>query len=147
MNIDGFEDVIRSLKSFGEAGERRIAAITAVTAQEVAADAARRAPVSKSKSGSTGGTLRQSINATMNDPLNWWINVNAPYGAYVEFGTGALVEIPEEWKDLAYVYYVNGQGYMYAQPYLYPAYIDGRNRYYKDLEDSLSDLIERSNRK
>jgi len=150
MEVKGVQALIRKLKEFGDIGNRRVEAITAIAAQEIATDAARRAPVSASVSGensSTGGSLRQSISSNKIDKLTWGIKVNVSYGAYVEFGTGTLVEVAEEWKDLAWEYYINGRGYMSPQPYLYPAYVAGRERYIQDLKDSIEDLTERFNRK
>jgi hypothetical protein len=46
---------------------------------------------------------------------------------YLEFGTGnfaktLLGNYPQDWKDMAMRFYINGLGRSAASPYLYPAY-------------------------
>jgi HK97 gp10 family phage protein len=47
------------------------------------------------------GTLRQSIHATSKDKLTHYVEVQASYGAYVEFGTGGKVSIPSGYEQYA----------------------------------------------
>lgn len=47
------------------------------------------------------GTLRQSIHATSKDKLTHYVEVQASYGAYVEFGTGGKVSIPAGYEEYA----------------------------------------------
>lgn len=56
-----------------------------------------------------------------------WVDAGA-MGAYIEFGTGEYAaatvgNYDQEWRKLAYSFYVNGQGRLPARPYLYPAFI------------------------
>ena len=134
VKVEGVQELIKKLKKFGEDAEDKIESITAITAQEIATDAASNAPANY-------GKLRQSINANKEGKMLYNVNVNAvPIGAYVEFGTGAKVDVPDEWKDLAWQFYVNGKGYLPPTPYLYPAYRKGRAQYEKDLQDLLDKL-------
>lgn len=139
MKVNGLDKTLRKLAKFGEEADRKVIAVTMVTAQEIATDATQRAPGGKT------GKLRQSINASQETPYKWWVNVNIVYGAYVEFGTGTNVEVPQEWKDLAWSYYVNGQGFMHPQPFLYPAYRKGIKQYEADLKDLLDSLTRKFN--
>lgn len=134
MRVNGANEVIRRLKSFGEAGHNKIAQVVAVTAQEVATDAAQRAPTGH-------GQLKQSISALRDTDTKWWVKVNVFYAAYVEFGTGIYVVVAPEWKDIAWSYYVNGKGYLYPSPFLYPAFVAGRQRFERDIKDALNHLI------
>lgn len=134
VRVKGAQELIKKLKNYGKDVEDKIESITAITAQEIATDAASNAPANY-------GKLRQSINANKEYKMLYNVNVNAvPIGAYVEFGTGAKVDVPEEWKDLAWQFYVNGQGYLPPTPYLYPAFRKGRVQYEKDLQDLLDKL-------
>lgn len=134
VRVKGAQELIKKLKNYGKDAESKIESITAITAQEIATDAASNAPANY-------GKLRQSINATKENKMLYNVNVNAvPIGAYVEFGTGAKVDVPDEWKDLAWQFYVNGKGYLPPTPYLYPAFRKGRDQYEKDLQDLLDKL-------
>lgn len=90
--------------------------------------------------------MRQDIRAVEVDPLNWKIYANfsgiTPYAAYMEFGTGGLVEVPAELEEIAVQF--KGAGVkridLRPQPYLYPAFVEGRVNYVKDLEQDLEDL-------
>lgn len=92
--IKGLDKVLKELKGFGEQGVKLISDITQANANEIAANAKTLAP-------SNNGKLRQSIHTVQIDELNYKIVVSVSYGAYVEFGTGAKVKVPEEMKDIA----------------------------------------------
>lgn len=56
-----------------------------------------------------------------------WVNSGA-MGAYIEFGTGEYASqtvggYEQNWRDLAYTFYVNGKGKLPARPYMYPAFV------------------------
>ena len=127
----------------GVEGQKRIAQTTEANALEIEKNAKLYAPVNKQKH---GGTLRQGIKAIEISDTQWKIKANAtglaPYSAYQEFGTGGLVEVPTELKDMAIK--LKGKGIkkidMRPQPYLYPAFVKGRTQYIKDLEGDLKDL-------
>lgn len=77
------------------------------------------------------GYLRNSIQFNTVTPLEAFINVNAFYAAYVEFGTGQYVfygepYITPEIEEYAREFYVNGKGKLYPRPYLFPAYEKNR---------------------
>ena len=138
IEIKGFDKLIKDIKAIGVEGEKRIAETTEGNAREIEATAKQIAPYDF-------GALRQNIKALEQDKLNWAVYANAfgnaPYSAYQEFGTGGLVEVPDELKDIAIKF--KGKGIkkidMRPQPFLYPAFVKGRTQYIKDLE---SDLIE-----
>jgi len=138
MKVKGVDKVLKKLARFGDEADRKVIAVTMITAQEIATDAAQKAPTDM-------GKLKQSINATQETPYKWWVNANVSYAAYVEFGTGTNVEVPNEWKDIAMAYYVNGQGFMHPQPFLYPAYRKGIKQYEQDLKDLLDSLVRKFN--
>lgn len=80
-----------------------------------------------------------------NGGLQGTIEVNAgAIGAYIEFGTGqsaaALVPtLPEDWQEIARSFYVNGQGRLIANPYLYPNWF----RYTRDFDKQVRDIVKR----
>lgn len=64
-----------------------------------------------------------------NDGTGYKIWVDAgKMGAYIEFGTGefaknTLSAYNEEWRTIAYNFFVNGEGKLPARPYMYPAWV------------------------
>lgn len=66
-------------------------------------DAKRLAPVNM-------GTLRQSIHATSKDKLTHYVDVNASYAPYIEFGTGGKVSVPAGYEEYAATFKGNKGG-------------------------------------
>lgn len=74
-----------------------------------------------------GNPISSSISLTKNGRFSYTINVDNPYAAYYEFGTGPaakayLPSIPKEWQDIAFDYIINEKGSIPEISYLYPAY-------------------------
>lgn len=67
-------------------------ALVAETARKVAEDAARRAPVRT-------GALRDSIHPEQRGG-GWYVDVDVPYGVYVEYGTSRMGAQPFLWPAL-----------------------------------------------
>ena len=87
--------------------------------------------------------MGQSIKAVKENQYNWTIEAGgilAPYAPFVEFGTGGLVEVPNELKEMAIKF--KGKGIkkvnLRARPYLYPALLQGRTEYLDKLKKVLS---------
>lgn len=91
------QKVLKELAKFGKDAENAVKAVTAAAALDISADATEKAP-------KAFGTLRQSINPQKENDYLWSVNVNAEYGAFVEFGTGAKVKVPNELADVAVQY-------------------------------------------
>lgn len=137
LKITGQKELFKALAKFGDEAEQKIEAVTAITAQEIALQASQNAPANF-------GKLRQSIHARKEGHLFHTVYVNnVPIGAYVEFGTGAYVDVPAEWSDMAWEFYINGRGYLRPHPYLYPAYTRGKAQYEKDLRNLLETLTKK----
>ncbi|ROI02940.1 HK97 gp10 family phage protein [Chryseobacterium sp. G0240] len=145
MRVNGLRETLAKLNDFGEQGKNRIKQVTAVNGQEIAAKAARN--LSSYSDVDETGTIAQSINAKLEDNgFKSVISVNqVPIGAYIEFGTGTYVEVADEWKDIAWQFYVNGKGQLHPHPYFYPAFNQGRDQYISDLKDALQRLTREFN--
>lgn len=135
-NVKGINTVISDLRRFGKEAEKDIAGVTELTARNIEKYAKQSAPVDF-------GKLGQSIRAVKIDELNWTIEaggVIAPYAPFVEFGTGGLVEVPEELKEQAIKF--KGKGIkkinLMPRPYLYPSLLRGRVEYLDKLKKVLS---------
>jgi len=135
MSIKGINSVISDLRKFGKEAEKDIAGVTEQMARKIESYAKSNAPVDT-------GKLGQSIQSVKEDEFNWSIEaggVLAPYAPFVEFGTGGLVEVPNELKEMAIKFKGKGikQINLRARPYLYPALLRGRIEYIEKLKKVL----------
>ena len=138
--IIGSQRLISQLKSFGIEGQQIVSAEIEATALNIELEAKNKAPVDL-------GKLRQSIGTERITTLTYKIFANVNYAPYVEFGTGAKVSIPPNWGDLASYYKGKGirQVNINPQPFLYPAFVNGKKYLKENMTNSLNELIRRSN--
>jgi len=137
MELKGFNQVISNLRKYGKEAEKDIEDATEMAARNIELYA-------KSTVVANFGKLGQSIKAVKQDKTHWNIEAGgtvAPYAAYVEFGTGGLVQVPNELKEQAWLF--KGKGIkevnLRARPYLYPSLLRGRKEYLKALKSLLKD--------
>jgi HK97 gp10 family phage protein len=135
MEIKGVNTVIANIRKYGKEAEKDIEGVTELTARNIEKYAKQSAPADF-------GKLGQSIQAVKDNPLNWKVEAGgiiAPYAPFVEFGTGGLVEVPEELKDQAIKFKGKGikQINLRARPFLYPAYLRGKVEYLDKLKKVL----------
>jgi HK97 gp10 family phage protein len=140
--IKGLTKVLKDLEKFGDEAKVEVHGTTADNATEIARDAQSRAPVDL-------GKLKQGIRAVELGESDFKIMTNAtgfaPYSAYIEFGTGKSVRVPAELKGIAIMFKGNNEREVniQPQPYLYPAFIKGREKYLKDLKTVLKKLTKK----
>jgi HK97 gp10 family phage protein len=135
MEIKGLNTVLANIRKYGKEAEKDIEGVTELVARNIEKNAKNYAPANF-------GKLGQSIQAVKDTPLNWKIEaggVIAPYAPFVEFGTGGLVNVPNELKDQAIKFKGKGikQVNLRARPYLYPALLQGRTEYLEKLKKVL----------
>lgn len=117
MPVKGLNATISRLRKFDARVQQEVKEEVFDTAQQIASEATARAPKSI-----------VVVAESRNKGFSAVIKANAgKLAAYVEFGTGLSASayvptLPKEWQSLAMLYYVNGEGKMKKQPYLYPAY-------------------------
>ena len=135
MEIKGLNSVIDNLRKYGKEAEKDIEAVTELTARNIEKYA-------KSSVAANFGKLGQSIKAVEEDKTHWIIEAGgtiAPYAAYVEFGTGGSVQVPNELKEQAWLF--KGKGIrevnLRARPFLYPSLLRGRKEYLEKLKKTL----------
>ena len=140
--LKGVDKLLKDFRGFGKEGVKEFSSITKLTAQDIEGNAKINAPIDL-------GKLRQSIHAVKITDLAYKVNVGVEYGAYMEFGTGALVTVPDELKSVAMHFIGKGvrQINLRPQPYLYPAFVKGRVQYIKDLKGSIKHLTKKINSK
>jgi HK97 gp10 family phage protein len=135
MEIKGLNSVLANIRKYGKEAEKDIEGVTELVARNIEKNAKNYAPANF-------GKLGQSIQAIKDNALNWKIEaggVIAPYAPFVEFGTGGLVNVPNELKDQAIKFKGKGikQVNLRARPYLYPALLQGRTEYLEKLKKVL----------
>ena len=144
--VKNLDKVIRQMQNLGVNAEKSIIKINEKTAQEIVLNAkinARNLGLINKNPKITGGSLIQGIGTDSEGKLNQVVFAKEKYSAYMEFGTGGLVEIPEELKKVASEF--KGDGIkkinIQARPFLYPAFVKGRVQYLQDLKDKLNELV------
>ena len=144
MRIEGTKELIKHFKKFGADGGRAMSNIALVAAREMQSNAER----------SIRGysqTIQQFAGPVVIFPNVEGANayevsmVNVPMAAYVEFGTGAKVKIPDGWHDVAQEFFVNGEGTLPPFPYFIPAFNKVKATYQTDLKDELNRLVKQYN--
>ena len=136
--------LLNQINSFGADAQRMAVAVTNLTADSIVSDAKQRSPVDL-------GQLRQSIGNTTASIGNnrSLIFANAPYAAFVEFGTGGKVRIPSGFEELASRY--KGKGIrevnINPQPFFIPAYLQNIPIYQKKLVTALDRETKKYNAK
>jgi len=136
MQVKGINEVISKIRQYGKEAERDIEGVTELVARNIEKEAKVLVPTDL-------GKLGQSIQANKQSQLSWTIEAGgtiAPYAPFVEFGTGGLVVVPQELKEIAIKF--KGRGVkkinLRARPYLYPALLKGRVEYLDKLKKVLS---------
>ena len=135
MKIKGYDKLIRDLQKLGAKGHDVVEQATAKAAGNIELKAKQYAPVNY-------GKLRQGIKALPVGDLTYIIVALERYSAYQEYGTGGMVQVPQELYDNAIQF--KGKGIREVnippQPFLYPAFVEGRDFYIKELKTQLDKL-------
>ena len=130
--------LLSQISAFGYDANRLAVAVTNSTTQDMVTAAQLRVTNNNSVD---NGQLRLSIGKTtarVGYNRSFFFS-NAPYAAYVEFGTGDGVRIPNGYSDLATPF--KGKGIRIrnypAKPFFIPSYLEGVQQYRKDLRKVL----------
>ena len=136
--LQGLNDVIKNIDAFGRDIKAGIASELASTAEDIISDAKMAAPVDL-------GNLRANIRLGESTDLTKVIVSGAEYSAYVEFGTGSEVEMPEGpgMDNIAdYAIQFKGAGIrkvnLPARPFLFPAVIENTQKMIERLKKLIS---------
>ena len=130
--------LLSQISAFGHDANRLAVAVTNETTQGMVTQAQLRVTNNNSVD---NGQLRLSIGkTTARVGFNRsFFFANAPYAAYVEFGTGSGVIIPNGFSDMAAPF--KGKGIRIrnypAKPFFIPSYLEGIQQYPKTLRKVL----------
>lgn len=130
LKTKGFDRLIRDLKKFDprKAVEDELKRI----GNEILADAVANVPVDT-------GELKNSAaieTSWEDDTITVTVFFSALYAAYVEFGTGDFVSVPDGLEDYALTFKGSRKGFSRPQPYLFPAYFKVLPQIVKRLDDA-----------
>ena len=144
IELKGTDALFKKFKAYGKQGEKDFADITRNAAEDIRALALIKVP--RDTGELSNNIFYEKVNRFV---YKIFVNLNkAPYGPFVEFGTGGKVDIPKGWERLAATF--KGKGIkkinLPARPYLYPAFRDGSAQYLKDLKSVLKQLSNKFNR-
>ena len=127
--------LLSQISAFGHDANRSAVSVTNETTQSMVTQAQLRAVVGLS------GQLRLSIGKTtarVGYNRSFFFS-NAPYAAYVEFGTGSGVRIPNGFSEMAAPF--KGKGIRRRdygpKPFFIPSYLEGIQQYPKTLKKVL----------
>ncbi len=134
IDLEGLQPLLAKLKEMGKEVQEIVEDDLELTALAIEAKAVQRVPKDMGASGLSG-----AIASGRESALNWYVSAQKEYAAYVEFGTGGLVDVPAGLEDYAIQF--KGRGIkkinMRAQPYLFPAYFEETRELIKRLKQEL----------
>lgn len=144
MRVRGVAGVNRMLRELAKKGDTITKSIVQATALQISTDA----KTTLQASPADYHKIAQSISAWKDTDFRWNVGVNElPMGAYVEFGTGVFVDVPQGWEETAMRFYVNGKGYLEPYPYLIPAFHKGERQFNRDIRDAFQHIVDQFNRR
>ncbi len=161
--ITGSDKTIVTLLAKSKDFEREVKEIVEFNVGEIELNAIRNAPGGGDRIRTVNGSITQEKVARgrnwtpINQAIGYQISPDGFKGsvfversageiaAYIEFGTGQdaanyLATVPQEWRDTARQFYVNGKGTIIGKPYLYPAYIKQRIEFVNDLKKAVANF-------
>lgn len=82
---------------------------------------------------------------TKKEGKTWRVMTDGEISAYLEFGTGnyakaLLTGYPEDWREMARRFYINGLGRTPSQPYFYPSYVHHKPHIIEDIKKSIEEI-------
>jgi HK97 gp10 family phage protein len=132
LNLTGIKEVEKALKTMDKHLRQDVGDEINASALNIQTSAKRLAPVDL-------GFLRNQIALVPVGDLTYSVEARAKYSAYLEFGTGGLVNVPAGFEDLAILF--KGKGLrtinIRPQPFLIPSYETEKPKLIKRLKKLL----------
>jgi HK97 gp10 family phage protein len=153
ISFDGLKELKEKFKNLQTDAAKDVDAVLEVSAQNIATKAKQnlsgvtynpndyRKPLEKLYAVTDNITdLKQSIGVKNNGVMNYEVVATMPYAAYVEFGTGGAVRIPNGVEDYAIQFKKPNRLNisMKANPYLFPAFFEQKPIIIQDIKDILT---------
>jgi len=153
INFDSLKEIKEKFKNLSADAAKDVDAILEVSAQNIATLAKQnlqginynpndyQKPLEKLYAVTDNITdLKQSIGVNANGIMNYEVVATMPYAAYIEFGTGGAVKIPQGVEDYAIQFKKQNRLNlsMKANPYLFPALFQIKPQIIQDIVDVLT---------
>ena len=133
IDLKGIEQFKRDLNKVKSDITREIERTTSASLLRIQSDAKRKAAVDT-------GRLRAAIHhRQQGTDGEVAVYDSVHYAPYIEFGTGNLVSVPDELKEIAMEFKGRGvrQVNLPARPFLYPAFVKERPVYIRNIKNVL----------
>lgn len=117
VKLEGFDELLKTFQKVPATVQDDFKIELEDAAKQIQGEAKLAAPVNY-------GVLRNSIivDPPLNNGLTWSVSSLADYSAYVEFGTGTHVDVPEGVEEYALQFKGSKEiPGMHARPFLFPA--------------------------
>lgn len=135
FKLKGLSDVNKQLRKLERDSQIAINKGIQETARLILNSALGRVPVAM-------GDLRSSLGIELlPNEMMAKVYASALYAAFVEFGTGAFVEVPSGLEDYAMEWFVSGDGVSRPQPYLFNSMADHQDQLLPLIEAELKKMI------
>jgi HK97 gp10 family phage protein len=148
VNVKGLDKAIRELSQRGDKAVQVVKGVLADTATEIEDDAKNNVPFEIQ---GIPLNIKQRIDKDVkNEGLLWLVGIQGTtdLDAYAEFGTGQSAReilygpgYTQEMRDIAKVFYKNGQGTLIGQPFLFPAWIKYTANLVEELKAEVAKAI------
>jgi hypothetical protein len=148
VKVKGLDKAIRELSRSGDRAIQIVKDVLADTATDIEQDAKQDAPFEVE---GVVLNIKQRIDKNVEDNgLVWKVGIQGTqdFDAYVEFGTGQSAReilygpgYTQEMRDIAKVFYKNGQGILVGQPFLFPAWIKHTANLVEELKSEVAKAI------
>lgn len=137
IELEGLQGVLNNLKKEGGKIAKELDQELSAGARDIEKSAKRLVPVDT-------GRLRNSISASRVEFLSWEVVAQTNYAAYIEFGTGRLVDVPAGLE--AYAIQFKGRGIkevnLPARPFLFNSVF----AYIPKIQKEIIEILKRERR-
>lgn len=143
MKLEGLNTLQAKLKRISKETETKVSDAIIRNADEIAAKANQDAPTmfkTKNSGFATGNEVRGRVNSVRLSKFQAEVSVDGVMAAYAEFGTGAYVNVPKGWEEVAWSYFKNGKGTIMPTPFFIPNVRKGKAQLIKDLKQIVQDV-------
>jgi phage gpG-like protein len=135
FDLKGADKVLRNLDKLPKKLAVRVDETLKYNVAGINAEQVQRAPIDT-------GRLRGSIAFYKVKEMDYILQAGVEYAPYVEFGTGAMVDVPAGLESYAMQFKGSGevQVNIPARPYFFPPFISARKQIVNDIKKALGKL-------
>jgi hypothetical protein len=132
LTFENNQAFFRKIKNFGKETEEIVKEELQSSIDDIYNEALMRAPADMGGGGGIRGSAYKYVAG-----LTGEVGFKNKYAAYVEFGTGTKVKIPQGLEKYAMEFYVNGEGRLPANPFLFPPFFIISSFFLSDISERI----------